>query len=81
MNTGEDSIRTLLERLASGQDGALSDLLDAYRPRLRQELAGELAADLRLTARFDASDVVQETFLDAHRQIDWFLASRDRVEF
>ena len=71
----------LLDRLARGEPGALGELFDVYRHRLRQEIAGELAADPRLAARFDASDVVQEVFLDARQQVGWFLASNGRVDF
>jgi RNA polymerase sigma-70 factor (ECF subfamily) len=81
MSNGEEDIRALLERLVNGDENALDGLLDAYRPQLRHKLAGELAADGRLWSRFDASDVVQETFLDAHRQIGGFLAHADRIDF
>lgn len=81
MTGGEDGIGALLERLAAGDETALGALLEIYRPRLRQELASQLAADQRLMARFDASDVVQETLVDACRQVNWFIESRGRVDF
>jgi RNA polymerase sigma-70 factor (ECF subfamily) len=81
MSTAEDDVGALLKRLRAGDESVLGSLLDAYRPRLHREIAGELAADPRLAARFDASDVVQETMLDACRQIDRFVASRERVSF
>jgi RNA polymerase sigma-70 factor (ECF subfamily) len=81
MSTPADPVSTLMERLVRGEDGALAALFDLYRSRLRREVAGELAADPRLAARFDASDVVQEVFLDARQQIGWFLASGGRVDF
>jgi RNA polymerase sigma-70 factor (subfamily 1) len=76
-----DRVTALLERVAAGDEEALGELFDAYRARLRDEMASELAADPRLAARFDASDVVQEAFLDARQQIGWFLANTARVEF
>src|SRR5262249_32478715 len=43
--------------------------------------ARELADDPRLAARFDASDVIQEVFLDARKQVGWFLANDGRIDF
>jgi RNA polymerase sigma-70 factor (ECF subfamily) len=76
-----DRLAELRDCLARGDEAALGALFDAYRTQLRREVARELAADPRLAARFDASDVVQEAFLDARQQIGWFLAHGDRVEF
>jgi RNA polymerase sigma-70 factor (ECF subfamily) len=81
MTSPADEVGVLLDRLARGEPGALGALFDVYRARLRNEIAGDLAADPRLTARFDASDVVQEVFLDARQQVGWFLANGGRVDF
>jgi RNA polymerase sigma-70 factor (ECF subfamily) len=81
MNSEADQIAILLERIAGGDEDALGALFDSYRPLLRFEIARELAADPRLAARFDASDVVQEVFLDARQQIRWFLDQGGRVDF
>src|SRR5262245_36472493 len=81
MNSPADRVSVLLGRLDAGDESALGALFDLYRPRLRRELACELAVDPRLGSRFDASDVVQEVFLDARREIGWFLTHSDRVEF
>jgi RNA polymerase sigma-70 factor (subfamily 1) len=81
MKTEADRIAALLERLAHGDEEALGALFDSYRQQLRLEIARELAADPRLAARFDASDVVQEVFLDARQQIHGFLANGGRVDF
>jgi RNA polymerase sigma-70 factor (ECF subfamily) len=61
----------LLHRLRSGDREALVALFDCYRPRLQQML--RLRMDARVAARFDVSDVLQETYLDAARQIQGYL--------
>jgi RNA polymerase sigma-70 factor (subfamily 1) len=81
MRPEADQIAILLERVAQGDEEALGVLFHTYRPLLRLEIARELAGDPRLLARFDASDVVQEVFLDARQQIRWFLAHSARVDF
>jgi RNA polymerase sigma-70 factor, ECF subfamily len=81
MSTSPDQTATLLDRVAQGDDECLGALFDLHRARLRQEVARELAGDPRLVARFDASDVVQEVFLDARQQIGRFLADRARIDF
>jgi RNA polymerase sigma-70 factor (ECF subfamily) len=69
----DDSSQTsvLLQRLRSGDRDALVALFDYYRPRLRQML--RLRMDARVAARFDASDVLQDAYLDAARQIEGYL--------
>jgi RNA polymerase sigma-70 factor (ECF subfamily) len=81
MDTAADGGADLLEGLARGDEGALAALFDRYREDLRREVARGLAADPRLAARFDASDVVQEVFLDARRQVAGFLACGGRIDF
>jgi RNA polymerase sigma-70 factor (ECF subfamily) len=81
MSTTADQIAHLLERLAQGDEEAFGALFDCYRQDLRREVARDLAGDPRLAARFDASDVVQEVFLDARKQIGGFLASAGRIGF
>jgi RNA polymerase sigma-70 factor (ECF subfamily) len=61
----------LLERLHQGDRNALAALFDYYRPRLRHML--RLRMNARLAARIDASDVLQEAYLDAARQIQGYL--------
>src|SRR5262245_7400940 len=60
-----------LERLRAGGTEALSALFEHHRPRLRQML--DLRLGGRLEGRFDASDVLQETYLDAARQVEAYL--------
>jgi RNA polymerase sigma-70 factor (ECF subfamily) len=57
--------------LHGGKPGVLAELYEHYRPRLRQMV--RLRIDRRLAARVDPSDVLQEAFLDAARQVDSYL--------
>jgi RNA polymerase sigma-70 factor, ECF subfamily len=61
-----------IEKLLGGDRQALGMLFDQYRDRLRRMV--ELRLDQRLRARFDASDVVQEAFLDVARGLGAYLA-------
>jgi RNA polymerase sigma-70 factor (ECF subfamily) len=61
----------LLRRLHSGDRDALVAIFDYYRPRLRHML--RLRMDARLAARLDTSDVLQEAYLDAARQVQGYL--------
>jgi RNA polymerase sigma-70 factor (ECF subfamily) len=60
----------VLHRVRQGEDGALGELLEIYRRYLM--LVCRLQIDHRLQGKADASDVVQETFLQAHRAFDEF---------
>src|SRR3954467_2244156 len=62
----------LIERLRGGDRRALATLFDRYRDRLRRMV--ELRIDARVRARLDASDVLQEAFLDVNRDLDAYLA-------
>lgn len=60
-----------LGRLRRGDPDALAALLDYYRPKLRQMV--KLRMDPRLAARVDPSDVIQEVYLDAQRQVETYV--------
>jgi len=62
----------LIERLRSGDRQALGELFDRYRDRLRRMV--ELRMDPRLRARLDASDVLQEAYLELAGDLDAYLA-------
>jgi RNA polymerase sigma-70 factor (ECF subfamily) len=75
MESGRRNLETLLEEARGGDVAAREDLLALYRPYLR------LAAGRRLPRvvqkRVDASDIAQQTLLDAVRGLDDF---RGRTE-
>ena len=58
----------LVDRLRAGDRQALTDLFQRHRDRLRRMV--ELRRDARLQARGDASDLLQDAFLDAAARLD-----------
>jgi RNA polymerase sigma-70 factor (ECF subfamily) len=61
----------LLERLRAGDRRALADLFQQHRDRLRRMV--ELRMDARLYGRIDASDVLQDGFLDVAKRVESYL--------
>ena len=61
----------MVRRLKGGDHKALGELFAVHRSRLRRMV--ELRMDWRLQARIDASDVLQEAFLDAADRVDGYL--------
>ena len=60
-----------VDRLRDGDDRALAELFNGHRGRLRRMV--ELRMDPRLRARIDASDVLQEAYLDVARDLPSYL--------
>jgi RNA polymerase sigma-70 factor (ECF subfamily) len=65
----------LLERARAGDQAALNELFARHRARLR--LMVELRLDRRLQSRIDASDVIQEAYVDAVRRLEEYLRQPD----
>jgi RNA polymerase sigma-70 factor (ECF subfamily) len=72
--TAADTDRMIAEARA-GDAAALGRLLEMYRNYLR--LLARVEIGRRLQGKVDASDVVQETFLDAHRYFPAFRGSAE----
>jgi RNA polymerase sigma-70 factor (ECF subfamily) len=68
-NSGE--LRQLLQRAAQGDSQSWGILLEQHRKRLRRMVAIRL--DQRLQARIDASDVIQEAYLEASARLEKYL--------
>ena len=64
----------LLDRAGDGNPAALSELLARHRPAMRELVRTHL--DLRLAARIDPSDVVQDAQMDLVRRLGDFLDRR-----
>jgi RNA polymerase sigma-70 factor (ECF subfamily) len=65
----------LLQRVQDGDKQAFQELFGRHRERLRQTVL--LRLDLRLARRLDASDVIQEAYLEATRRLPDYLAGRE----
>jgi RNA polymerase sigma-70 factor (ECF subfamily) len=61
----------LLQRARAGDQAALNDLFIRHRDRLRRMV--ELRLDRRLQGRIDASDVIQDAYLDVVSRLDEYL--------
>src|SRR5216684_742230 len=69
-NNSAESV-DLLERARAGDREALNALLARHRDRLRRMV--EIRLDTRLQARLDASDVVQEAYVDVAARLEEYL--------
>lgn len=63
-------VEELLEQARAGDSDTLGQLLASYRNYLK--LLARIEIGRRLQGKVDESDIVQETFLDAHRQFPAF---------
>jgi RNA polymerase sigma-70 factor (ECF subfamily) len=66
----------LLEKAQQGDREALGRLLEAQRAALHR--LAERQLDERITVRVDASDIIQQTFLEAHRSFKQFAGQDTR---
>ncbi|MEM0924472.1 MAG: sigma-70 family RNA polymerase sigma factor, partial [Planctomycetota bacterium] len=71
MNNDESDEEQLITRASAGDERALTQLFDRHRNRLRRVIA--LRLDSRVQARVDASDVLQEAYLDLVQQLPNFV--------
>jgi RNA polymerase sigma-70 factor (ECF subfamily) len=68
-NSGE-TVR-LIERVRAGDTNALSELFTRYRERLRRMV--EVRLDRRVQSRIDASDVIQDAYVEVARRLQDYL--------
>jgi RNA polymerase sigma-70 factor (ECF subfamily) len=68
----------LLRRAKAGDEDALAALFNTFRERLKRMV--RLRLDRRLSGRVDASDVIQDAYLEVHRRFpEW--AGDEKVPF
>ena len=72
MDQTPSEVTHLIDRLRAGDRQALAELFHRYRERLRRMV--ELRMDARLRTRLDASDVLQEAYLDLAGDLDAYRA-------
>jgi len=68
-----DETVSLLTKAKDGEDDAMHDLLERHRRSLRQMIA--LRMDRALAARLDASDIIQDTLVEANRRFRDYLGN------
>ena len=61
----------LIKRLRQGNEEALAELFAKYRDRMHRMI--DFRLDRRLRSRTDASDVLQESYLDAVQRVNHFI--------
>jgi len=66
-----DQTQELLAAARQGDAEAVNGLLDRHRDSLRRMIA--LRMDRQLVRRVDASDIVQDVLVEAHRRLDTYL--------
>jgi len=71
MNTDPDETSDLLERIRKGDTAAFDTLFKRHRGRLQKAIA--MRMDRRVMARVDASDVLQETYIEAFKRLPKYL--------
>src|SRR5437868_12033603 len=73
MSSDASETQALIRRIEGGDERALSELFARYRDRLRRMV--KLRLDRRLQGRVDASDVLQDAYLDVARRASDYAAS------
>src|SRR5437899_8761640 len=75
MSGNAQNLDDLAQRLRAGDPAAAGELFAAHRERLKRMV--RLRLDRRLQGRLDASDVLQEAFLDVQKKAADFAAKPD----
>lgn len=71
MNQDPAETQRLLKRARAGDHSAFEEIFNRHRVRLQKAIA--MRMDRRVAARVDASDVIQETYLEAFKRLPKYL--------
>ena len=71
MDENDSTTDDLINRATGGDEAALAELFDRHRGRLRQMV--RLRLDRRLQGRVDASDVLQEAYIDLAQKLPGYV--------
>jgi RNA polymerase sigma-70 factor (ECF subfamily) len=71
LHNSDEQTQKLLERAHGGDQAAFDLLFQRHRAKLRRAIA--LRMDRRMAARVDASDVLQDTYLEAFTRLPGYL--------
>src|SRR5512135_2456883 len=71
VHTDPDRTQALLDQATGGDQAAFEELFQRHRDRLLRAIA--LRMDRRVAARVDASDVLQDAYLEAFKRLPRYL--------
>lgn len=69
-----ETVEALLARVRAGQSDAAAELFELHREKLKRMI--RLRVDRRVQSRLDASDVMQEVFVDVARRVREYAETR-----
>ncbi len=75
MSEEDEELRQLLRRVQQGEQDALGTLFSRYRDRLQKMI--EFRLDARLRGRVAASDILQESYIEALKRLPHFQSDPD----
>jgi RNA polymerase sigma-70 factor, ECF subfamily len=75
MSAHPDETKLLLERVKNGDASAFEGLFKRHRAQLHKAIA--MRMDRRVAARVDASDVIQETYMEAVKRLPSYLQQEE----
>ena len=70
----DNNTRAIVRRIESGDEAAVDELMQRHREQLRRMV--ELRLDNRLKRRVDASDILQETFIEAANRLERYVSEQ-----
>lgn len=75
MSSNPDETNTLLQKVQGGDQTAFEELFKRHRAKVQRTIA--LRMDRRVAARVDASDVVQDAYLEAFKRLPKYLQQQE----